>query len=98
MSETSPIDRVGVVGAGFMGSGIAESVAKSGIEVVLHEPEPTVLARSRARITESLGQMTWTESIEQLGTCSLVVERRCVPASCPRARCRRSWAGGHRGF
>jgi 3-hydroxybutyryl-CoA dehydrogenase len=92
VSETSPIDRVGVVGAGFMGSGIAESVAKSGIEVVLHEPEPAVLARSRARITESLGQavragklpessmsevlgrMTWTESVEQLGVCSLVVE------------------------
>jgi 3-hydroxybutyryl-CoA dehydrogenase len=56
MGDISQIDRVGIVGAGFMGSGIAESVAKAGIDVVLHEPERTALQRSRARISDSLGR------------------------------------------
>ena len=52
--ETLQIGRVGVVGAGFMGSGIAESTAKAGLDVVLHEPAPDALERSRAQIEESL--------------------------------------------
>ena len=48
------IERVGVVGAGFMGSGIAESVARAGIEVVLYEPEEAPLERSRERIDASV--------------------------------------------
>jgi 3-hydroxybutyryl-CoA dehydrogenase len=48
------IDRVGVVGAGFMGSGIAESAAKAGIEVLLHEPEQAPLERSRGLLEASL--------------------------------------------
>jgi 3-hydroxybutyryl-CoA dehydrogenase len=54
VQETLEIDTVGIVGAGFMGSGIAESVAKSGLEVVLHEPEQAALDRSRAQIEQSL--------------------------------------------
>jgi 3-hydroxybutyryl-CoA dehydrogenase len=45
---------VGVVGAGLMGSGIAESVARAGIEVIVEEPDQAPLDRSRARIEESL--------------------------------------------
>ncbi|MCW3013213.1 MAG: 3-hydroxybutyryl-CoA dehydrogenase [Solirubrobacterales bacterium] len=48
------IERVGIVGAGFMGSGIAESCARAGLKVVLEEPEARQLERSRARIEESL--------------------------------------------
>jgi predicted homoserine dehydrogenase-like protein len=33
MTQAGAIDRVGVVGAGFMGSGIAESVARAGLHV-----------------------------------------------------------------
>ena len=43
--ETS-IDRVGIVGGGFMGSGIAESAARAGVEVLVHEPEAEPLERS----------------------------------------------------
>jgi 3-hydroxybutyryl-CoA dehydrogenase len=50
------IETVGIVGAGFMGSGIAESVAKAGLGVVLHEPEQAALDRSRAQIERSLAR------------------------------------------
>jgi 3-hydroxybutyryl-CoA dehydrogenase len=45
---------VGIAGAGFMGSGIAESVARAGAQVVLYEPDQAVLDRSRARIEASV--------------------------------------------
>jgi 3-hydroxybutyryl-CoA dehydrogenase len=45
---------VGVVGAGFMGSGIAESAARAGWSVVLHEPTEAPLTRSRERIATSV--------------------------------------------
>lgn len=52
--EQDVFTQVGVVGAGFMGSGIAESTARAGIGVVLYEPEDAPLARSRERIDASL--------------------------------------------
>ncbi|HEX3690067.1 MAG TPA: 3-hydroxybutyryl-CoA dehydrogenase [Solirubrobacteraceae bacterium] len=48
------VSRVGVVGAGFMGSGIAESAASSGIDVTVFEPESAALARSRDRLAASV--------------------------------------------
>jgi 3-hydroxybutyryl-CoA dehydrogenase len=48
------IEVAGVVGAGFMGSGIAETAARAGVHVVLYEPEPAPLERSRDRIARSV--------------------------------------------
>lgn len=45
---------VGVVGGGFMGTGIAESVARAGMEVVVAEPEAERAAAARERIEASL--------------------------------------------
>lgn len=45
---------VGIVGAGLMGSGIAESVAREGLRVIAYEPEAEPLRRSRERIATSL--------------------------------------------
>src|SRR4051812_7982050 len=56
VARMTDIARVGVVGAGFMGSGIAESCARAGIAVTLHEPEAAALERSRERVEESLGR------------------------------------------
>ena len=53
---TDEVRAVAVVGAGFMGSGIAESAARAGIEVKLHEPDPAPLERSRARIEASVAR------------------------------------------
>jgi 3-hydroxybutyryl-CoA dehydrogenase len=47
---------VGVAGAGFMGSGIAESAARAGLRVIAYEPERPALDRSRAAIAESVGR------------------------------------------
>ena len=52
MSAT--VSRVAVVGAGFMGSGIAESAAAAGIDVTVYEPETAPLDRSRQRLEQSV--------------------------------------------
>ena len=46
----------GVVGAGFMGSGIAESTAQVGKRVIVYEPEQAPLERSRERIAASVSK------------------------------------------
>jgi 3-hydroxybutyryl-CoA dehydrogenase len=50
------IQRVGIVGAGFMGSGIAESAARAGVDVTLHEPEQPPLDRSKGRVEQSVAR------------------------------------------
>jgi 3-hydroxybutyryl-CoA dehydrogenase len=51
------IAELGVVGAGFMGSGIAESAARAGVAVTLYEPDEAPLRRSRERIETSLARV-----------------------------------------
>ncbi len=48
------IDEIGVVGAGFMGSGIAESAARAGVHVRIYEPDEAPLRHSRASIEASV--------------------------------------------
>jgi 3-hydroxybutyryl-CoA dehydrogenase len=48
------MERLGIVGAGFMGTGIAESAAAAGIGVSLYEPIEPQVEGSRARIAASL--------------------------------------------
>jgi 3-hydroxybutyryl-CoA dehydrogenase len=55
-SAQGQIDVIGVVGAGFMGSGIAESAARAGVGVHLYEPQQAVLDRSRASIEGSVAR------------------------------------------
>lgn len=50
------VDVVGIVGAGFMGSGIAESVARAEKTAILYEPSDEPLQASRQRIEKSVGQ------------------------------------------
>ncbi len=62
------LSRIAVVGAGFMGSGIAESAASAGVDVTVFEPEEAPLERSRSRLHESVdravsrGKMTGEEA------------------------------------
>ncbi len=50
----APIERVGVVGCGLMGSGIAEVCARAGTEVVVVEASDDALASGRRRVESSL--------------------------------------------
>ncbi|MDO8362814.1 MAG: 3-hydroxyacyl-CoA dehydrogenase NAD-binding domain-containing protein, partial [Actinomycetota bacterium] len=48
------IERVGVVGAGLMGSGIAEVCSRAGLAVTVLEVSPEACERGRARLVSSL--------------------------------------------
>src|SRR5213080_3891638 len=50
------VKRVGVVGFGLMGSGIAHVVALVGIDVTVLEPTEDLLARGRERLDASTGR------------------------------------------
>src|SRR5687768_6204554 len=50
------IQRVGVIGAGTMGNGIAQVFAQSGYEVQLIDAMPAALDRARGTIEKSLGK------------------------------------------
>lgn len=52
----SDIQRVGVVGCGLMGSGIAEVLARAGLPVLVAEVDQTALGTGRARVERSLGR------------------------------------------
>jgi 3-hydroxybutyryl-CoA dehydrogenase len=54
----NPVDlqRVGVVGCGLMGSGIAEVCARAALDVTVYEVDETSLAHGRAHVASSLGR------------------------------------------
>jgi 3-hydroxybutyryl-CoA dehydrogenase len=66
------IERVGVVGAGQMGAGIAEVSLKAGVDVRIYEPSEVLVEAGRDRITKSLergvskGKLTEAERDEAL--------------------------------
>ena len=51
--DAADVRAVGVIGCGLMGSGIAEVVARVGIDVTVMEPTQDLLARGRERIEAS---------------------------------------------
>jgi 3-hydroxybutyryl-CoA dehydrogenase len=53
-AQQPSIDLVGIVGAGFMGAGIAESVAVAGLPVILRDVDEAALERARGAIERSL--------------------------------------------
>jgi 3-hydroxybutyryl-CoA dehydrogenase len=56
VSTPSGIERVAVVGAGFMGAGIAEAVAVAGLPVVVRDVDEVSIQRARSRIDASLAR------------------------------------------
>jgi 3-hydroxybutyryl-CoA dehydrogenase len=87
MQQQDVFTKVGVVGAGFMGSGIAESTARAGIGVVVYEPEELALTRSRDRIDGSLeravagGKLSGDEAGDLRGRITWTTDLRAVEGS-----------------
>jgi 3-hydroxybutyryl-CoA dehydrogenase len=57
------ISRVGVVGCGLMGSGIAEIAAKSGFDVVVREVNDELLEKGKGRIRKSMDRAVEKEKL-----------------------------------
>lgn len=57
------IERVGVIGGGLMGSGIAEVCARVGSDVVVHEIDPTTAEAALARVGKSLERAVEREKL-----------------------------------
>ena len=59
------IQRVGILGSGIMGSGIAEVAAKAGIDVVLRSREQETADAMREGLAKSLAKQVSREKIQQ---------------------------------
>ncbi|MDP6078364.1 MAG: 3-hydroxyacyl-CoA dehydrogenase NAD-binding domain-containing protein, partial [Acidimicrobiales bacterium] len=59
------IERVGIVGGGQMGGGVAEVTARSGLVTVVREVSPEMAEKSRAGIERSLGRALDRGKIDQ---------------------------------
>jgi 3-hydroxybutyryl-CoA dehydrogenase len=66
MSTRPGVERIGVVGAGTMGAGIAQIAALGGYETRLHDPAPAALedgvARLRQALTKGATRGRWSET------------------------------------
>jgi len=82
------VTRLGVVGAGTMGAGIAQLGCAAGMEVLLHDPVEEALSRGAERVEQglrkwidkgragedSLPLLRVTPRLEELAPCDLVIE------------------------
>ncbi len=64
-APSSAVERVGVVGAGLMGSGIAEVCARAGLDVVVSDVGPAALDAGRERIERSLVRAVRTGKLDE---------------------------------
>ena len=64
-SATATIDRVGVLGGGQMGSGIAEVCARAGVDVIVVEADQGRADASRSRIEASLERAVRRGKVEE---------------------------------
>ena len=63
MSTKSPIRKIGVVGAGTMGHGIAQVFAQAGFEVCLQDVRTNALNRATSNITQSLDKLVAKDTL-----------------------------------
>ena len=61
----SEIERIGVLGAGTMGAGIAQVAAEAGLEVLIHDPLDGAYERSRTMIAGFLARKVAKEQLTE---------------------------------
>lgn len=61
------VEKVGIVGGGLMGSGIAEVSAKAGMDVIVHEINAEIAERAIGRIQKSLGRAVERGKLDEAG-------------------------------
>ncbi len=76
----SGIERVGVIGCGLMGAGIAEVCARAGMSVIVKEVDEKALNRGRERVSQSIeravkaGKLSSDASMAALGRIEFVTD------------------------
>ena len=65
MPAVDDIGTVGVVGAGTMGSGIAQVAATAGYEVAMRDVEPELVADGRERMADSLDRFVSKDALDR---------------------------------
>jgi 3-hydroxybutyryl-CoA dehydrogenase len=61
------IDRVGVIGGGLMGSGIAETCARAGSNVIVHEVDAVAAEAAQTRVERSLAKAVERGKLDEEG-------------------------------
>ena len=82
-----PIRKVGVLGAGLMGSGIAEVCAKAGYDTVVREVSDDLVKKGLSRIEGSLGKAVEKGKLAAADR-DAASKRIASPASTSSTRCR----------
>lgn len=59
------IKKVGIIGCGLMGSGIAQVCAQAGIQTVVHEIDKDALEKGMSRIDKGLGRLEKKRKLQQ---------------------------------
>ena len=56
-AHLEPLDTIGVIGAGAMGAGIAQSALTAGLEVILHDASDAALTKARGEVNARLARL-----------------------------------------
>jgi 3-hydroxybutyryl-CoA dehydrogenase len=72
------VTRIGVLGAGIMGSGIAQVAAQSGLEVRMRDVEDKFLEKGMNAINQSLGRMVKKEKMTQADADATMARIKCT--------------------
>jgi 3-hydroxybutyryl-CoA dehydrogenase len=72
------LERVGIVGGGIMGTGIAEVCAKTGLDLILVEVNETVAETARARVQHSLDPAVRGDKLGAEAAAQALARLRCV--------------------
>jgi 3-hydroxybutyryl-CoA dehydrogenase len=75
----SEIERIGVLGAGAMGAGIAQVAAEAGLEVVIHDPVDGAFERARTLIAGFLARRVQKQQLTEDGARAALTRLRLAP-------------------